>query len=347
MESYKSLITRAMHGSDKARAELARREEEYIHTGLVGIHGEDVVYRVTETVDELVGYISKAHINNSRSYSEVILLDAYGSATIEGARTTVERVRCSIKNPVTKDDRMVVNVIKAQNYVYNNGISPGNIRYVWEMLTEGVCENTNIKGVKWRSGMVYIGSATEIVHRPEEPKNIGEKMDGLFRFCGETLDEVVKACIVHFYFVYVHPFCDGNGRMARLWMSWILSGYHKDFRYLVVSREINESLHEYYSSLSVAEFPYNGMMDITPFIEYMLQMIVNAIDFAGIQKYVKLDEIDKTIVSKVNKDGITVKRLVQVLNVPEWKVRGSLKKLVDSRMLGVDKCGKSYRYYKL
>lgn len=49
----------------------------------------------------------------------------------------------------------------------------------------------------------------------------------------------------------------------------------------------------------------------------------------------------------MNKDGITVKRLVQVLNVPEWKVRGSLKRLVDSRMLGVDKCGKSYRYYKL
>lgn len=284
MESYKGLVIRAEHGSAVAKVELRRRESGYVRTGLRGIHGEEIVYSVTDGMWELLGYIDKVNISSDSSCLDAGLLEAYGSATIEGARTTVERVKENMGNPVTKDDRMVVNAIKAQDYAYNNGISLGNIRYVWEMLTDGVCGNAHLQGVTWRSGMVYIGSVHGVVHIPEEPGKIGRRMEDLFSFCGRPMDGVVKACIVHFYVAYIHPFCDGNGRMARLWMNSILAGYNRQFRWLAVSRGVLESLDGYYSSLRVAEFSYNNLMDITPFMEYMLQVIVSAIDSVGILK---------------------------------------------------------------
>ena len=72
---------------------------------------------------------------------DTILLEAWSSAAIEGARTTVQRVRECFDNPKTKDDRMVVNTIAGSRYAYGSLITPRNIRTLWEKVVDGVCEN--------------------------------------------------------------------------------------------------------------------------------------------------------------------------------------------------------------
>lgn len=287
-ESYKKLLQKAKYNSESAKKELLARKSSYMNTKLRGINDEVIVFRCSNEVKEYKKYINNEifKVSNNLNVSESILLDAYSSATIEGARTTVERIKNVINNPVTKDDKMVINAIKVQQKVYEVGIHDSNIRNLWEMLVAGVCENTDLAGFKYRSGQVYIGSDMRIVHTPEKADKLNSKMLDLFYFCNNFKDKLVGSCILHFYFVYIHPFCDGNGRFARLWANKLLYDKNSLFSRLVISREINNSINEYYSMLLESEYSYDNMIDITPFIEYLLQCICSAIDYASAKRYI-------------------------------------------------------------
>ena len=88
------------------------------------------------------------------------------------------------------------------------------------------------------------------------------------------------------------------------------------------------------------------MIDITPFIEYMLNVLVSVIDYMKVKRYTKLSDLDNNILQKLNRDGISVSKLAKILCVSDTKVRYSLNKLVDKKFLSVDKSGKEYRYFK-
>ena len=126
--------------------------------------------------------------------------------------------------------------------------------------------------------MVYVGSNTDIVHTPASPEKIEGMMQELFRFAETPEYNIwIKAAICHFYFVYIHPFCDGNGRTIRIMTQAMLKHNGKQkIQFLSLSRAINDNLSGYYASLKEAENVYrNGevWMDITPFIDYMLDVM--------------------------------------------------------------------------
>lgn len=103
-------------------------------------------------------------------------------------------------------------------------------------------------------------------------------MQDMFEFMQTSeLNTWIKAAISHFYFVYIHPYCDGNGRTARvLTQSFLLYNGFDKIKYLSLSRTINDNLSAYYTSLKESENIYqNGKkwMDITPFIDYFLDTI--------------------------------------------------------------------------
>ena len=348
-ESYKKLLQKAKYKSESAKKELLARKHSYIDTKLKGINGESIVFRYSNEVEEYKEYIDNEifKVSNSLNVSESILLDAYSSATIEGARTTVERVKNVINNPVTKDDKMIVNAIKVQRKVYEVGIHDNNIRNLWEILVSGVCENIDLAGFKYRSGQVYIGNDIRIVHTPEKSDKINSKMLDLFYFCGNFEDKLVGSCILHFYFVYIHPFCDGNGRFARLWANKLLYDKNSLFSKLVISREINNSINEYYSMLLESEYSYNNIIDITPFVEYLLQCICSAIDYASAKRYVRLSSKESLVLAKLknNMSGATLKKLCSICNISESSMRGILHKLEANKFILVDKSKKAYIYY--
>ena len=85
-------------------------------------------------------------VKTVRETQHVILLDAWPSATIEGARTTVAQVVASASDPKTKDDKMVLNAIRASNYAFKVPITKKNIRHLWETVVVDVCENEEHRG---------------------------------------------------------------------------------------------------------------------------------------------------------------------------------------------------------
>lgn len=279
-ESYDILKIKEKAGILSATQELQYRK---IHKELVPLQGLEstLIYMVlTEeiknkliSIDNLCG-----KINSNHKVKDVILLDAYHSATIEGARTTVENVLKAYDKPKTKDDKMVINTIHGMNYAYENPISMENIRKLWDLITKDVCDNSQLAGERFRDGMVYVGSNTDIIHTPAKPEDIEKMMQDMFAFMQTSeLNTWIKAAISHFYFVYIHPYCDGNGRTARvLTQSFLLHDGFDKIKYLSLSRAINDNLSGYYTSLKESENIYqNGKkwMDITPFIDYFLDTI--------------------------------------------------------------------------
>lgn len=308
-ESYETLKIKKKAGISSAAEELRYRK---LHRELLPLSGlqnaklyfvqTEEMQRRLESIDSLYQKVSREH-----KVKDIILLDAYHSATIEGARTTVEDVRRAYEKPKSKDNKMVVNTIHGMNYAYENPVTMENIRRLWEIVTQDVCENERLAGTQFRTGMVYVGSNTSIIHTPAKPEQIADMMGELFAFADASeLNVWLTVGILHFYFVYIHPFCDGNGRVARiLTQSFLLWKGMDKIKYLPLSRTINSSLSGYYACLKQSEIVQKGRdrwIDITPFVDYMLGVMEECM-ITSMKEDKKLSDNQRLLLTKMQKRG--------------------------------------------
>ena len=354
-DTIQKLKYRANAGIAQAQAELANRLNDRVALPLPGLHGETLYLTgyaaLQKKTAELDAMYEKLPVH--RGVRDTILLDAWSSATIEGARTTVEKVRRSFDNPKTKDDRMVINTIAGSTYAYGRPITSRNIRKLWDKIVDGVCENADHQGKKYRDGMVYIGSADRIIHVPARAELLPELMDKWFEYReAESKDILIRSFAAHFYFVYIHPFCDGNGRAARILNASHLyhSGYKK-MKSLPLASAINNELSGYYSSLSDSEVVLNGIddgwLDVSPFVSYMLDAFERCLIDAALSRNT-LSEAEKRLLERMNSVGIhaqiTAKKAAGILNKSENAARTVLNKLVQKGYLTVDTSGIPFVY---
>ena len=354
-DAIQKLKYRANAGIAQAQAELANRLNDRVALPLPGLHGETLYLTgyaaLQKKAAELDAMYEKLPVH--RGVRDAILLDAWSSATIEGAQTSVEKVRQNYSNPKTKDERMVINTIAGSNYAYGRPITSRNIRKLWDKIVDGVCENTDHQGKKYRDGMVYIGSADRIIHVPAQAEILPELMDKWFDYReAESKDILIRSFAAHFYFVYIHPFCDGNGRAARILNASHLyhSGYKK-MKSLPLASAINNELSGYYSSLSDSEVVLNGIeagwLDVSPFVSYMLDAFERCLIDAALSRNT-LSEAEKRLLERMNRVGIhaqiTAKKAAGILDKSENAARTVLNKLVQKGYLTVDTSGIPFVY---
>lgn len=346
-DTIQKLKYRADANIAEAKEQLETRLSERLELPLVGIHGEKLYLTGIAQLRNRAAEVDVLYekLPEHRGVKDTILLDAWSSATIEGARTTVAQVKQSFTNPQTKDDRMVINTIVGSNYAYEQPIALGNIRLLWEKVVDGVCENPEHKGILFRDGMVYIGTPSRIIHTPASPEALPTLMNQWFAFREATTgDPLLYAFAAHFYFVYVHPFCDGNGRMARILnASQLYHGGYRKMKTLPLSNAINNQLSGYYSSLSDSEIALSdsagSWLDLSPFVSYMLDAFERCLIDAGLsQNALSLSET--ALLERMNKAGIhaeiTVKKAAGILNLSESAARKVLNGLVQKGYLEED-----------
>lgn len=353
--SIPKLEYRARANIAGAQQELHMRLTDRTELPLTGLYGEKLyltgisaLRKKAEELDRLYEQLP-AH----RGVKDTILLDAWSSATIEGARTTVQRVLDHFENPKTKDDRMVVNTIAGSQFAFSNPITERNIRKLWEKVVDGVCENEEKRGTLYRDGMVYVGSGDRIVHIPAQAEQLPERMSQWFAYRENTKDDLlISSFSAHFYFVYLHPFCDGNGRTARILNASQLyhSGYQK-MKNLPLSNAINNQLSGYYSSLADSETVLNGTedqwLDLSPFVSYMLEAFEHCLIDAALSANA-LTEAESKLLERMNKSGIhseiTTRKAASILGQSESSARTTLNSLVKKGYLTVDASRAPYLY---
>lgn len=135
-ESFEKLSIKGKVGIKTAMEEQERRKRARQLLPLNGMDNTELYMVMTEEIQERLQSIEELYrvLTSLHTAQEVILLDAFHSATIEGAQTTVEHVRQAYNDPKTKDDKMVINTVKAMDYAYQHGIDGENVRTIWEII---------------------------------------------------------------------------------------------------------------------------------------------------------------------------------------------------------------------
>lgn len=129
-----------------------------------------------------------------------------------------------------------------------------------------------LPGNKYRHDSVHI-VGEKIEHTGISHKLLPARMSELVAFIqqDDDLDEMVKAAIIHFYIAYLHPYFDGNGRMARMIHLWYLMqrGFSSAL-FVPFSSSILKTRSGYYAAYTLIEENADtlGAVDVTPFIRY-------------------------------------------------------------------------------
>ncbi|MBE6322922.1 MAG: Fic family protein [Bacteroidales bacterium] len=126
----------------------------------------------------------------------------------------------------------------------------------------------------FRKGGVGVYSENGLVHMAPPAERVYPLMSDLFDWLKNADDHLlVRSCVFHYEFEFVHPFIDGNGRMGRLWQSLILSRWHPAFAHLPVENMVYSNQQAYYDA--IAQSTKQG--ESGPFIEFMLEEIYKSV----------------------------------------------------------------------
>jgi len=291
----------------------------------------------------------------SKLYSQPIKLrknnqikTIHSSLAIEGNNLSIEQITDLIDGKRVlapkKDILEVKNAIKLYNDLnIFNPFKVESLLKAHEILMQGLVEDNG----KWRKGNAGIFKGTEIVHFAPPASRVSLLMQDLFDFITQdkNVSEIVKACIFHYEFEFIHPFSDGNGRIGRLWQQLLLMQANKIFEYISVESLIRNNQSEYYGVLSKCD----KLGESTLFTEFMLDQIVTALRlYSNNVTYEASTPLARMEFAKVNlidkwfsrKDYISVHKNISTATASRDLLYGLEHKLL------ISKGNKNQTYYK-
>lgn len=154
---------------------------------------------------------------------------------------------------------------------------------------------------EFRHGEEGVFNGDKCIFMAPPAKFVPGQMEDLFSWMKESRGKVhplILSSVFHYEFVFIHPFTDGNGRMARLWHTAILTKWQPIFEFIPIESQIEKFQNGYYDA--IAECHTNG--NSTAFIEFILEQI-NVI----------LDEVSVTVTAPGNNVSEYVNKLLSVM----------------------------------
>lgn len=198
-----------------------------------------------------------------------------GSLAIEGNSLDIEQITAILDGKrVIAPKNDILEVINANEvYEYLSSFDSQNVNHLLQahgMMMKDILPNAG----KWRTSNVGILKAGAVSHVAPQADRVEFLMNDLFDFLKNDHHELIKGCVFHYEFEFIHPFQDGNGRIGRFWHSLLLYHYHSVFEYIPVESIIKEHQQDYYDVLEICD----KAGESTAFIEFSLDMILKALE---------------------------------------------------------------------
>jgi Fic family protein len=204
---------------------------------------------------------------------------------IEFSRDSVRKILKGLA-PADESENRIYGLKKGLEYIADpqHKINEKNIHILYQLAIGNYLEKEEDKllhGNQYRHDSVYI-VGQEVEHTGLAYQKLPEYMSNLVDLINtqDDINDLLKASAIHFYFAYVHPYFDGNGRMARLLHQWYLvqQGYPATL-FIPFSSFIEKSRKGYYNAYTLVENNYkiSGVLDITPFLVYLTENVYNKI----------------------------------------------------------------------
>ncbi|MDR1182158.1 MAG: Fic family protein, partial [Bacteroidales bacterium] len=220
------------------------------------------------------------------------------------------------------------------------------------LLMKGLLENAG----KYRNTGIGVFAGEVPVHLAPPYQRVPLLMRQLLDWTKNTeLPQVVKSCIFHYEFEFIHPFGDGNGRMGRMWQTLLLYQENPVFAWLPVESIVAHNQQEYYRAIRRSSHHNDSGI----FAEFMLSVIKQAtVEFkekyqkgeldsagvnAGVNAGVKLSKTQEKIIALLKKDNtLSQSDIAKKLKINESTVYRNIEKLKQLEILerkGSDKNG--------
>ncbi len=233
--------------------------------------------------------------NKLKAMAENLTYDVVYSSEIEGIRLNVDEVRSSIARklgienvkqtaPSHYVDSVVAVMLDAVSH-YDRPLTKENI-CAWQaaFFPTGFSEGSQIEIGRYRTHEEHIVSGMfgreKIHYVAPSPERLDEEMARFLYWFNsrENISSVIRSAIAHFWFVSIHPFEDGNGRLARILSDMLLARADKsEFRFYNISSQINKDKNHYYDILEKTQ---HGDGDITEWICWYAKTLSAALDEA-------------------------------------------------------------------
>jgi len=237
------------------------------------------------SISEKIGRINainnvetKPHLRKNNRIKSV-----HSSLKIEANSFSLGQVRDVINGKtVIGDQREILEVKNAyQTYEKIAEINPYNIEDLKKyhgIMTRNLVKDSG----EFRKGEEGVFKDDRCIFVAPPPRLVPQLIEELFSWMEAAKEEVhplILSCIFHYEFVFIHPFSDGNGRMARLWQTAILSKWKPVFEYIPIESQIEKFQDEYYNAISIC----HHMGESTVFISFMLSLINQILDNVSVQ----------------------------------------------------------------
>ena len=247
----------------------------------------------------------------------------HSSLAIEGNTLTEGEVRDIIdgKNVVApiKQIQEVKNAIATYElYPTLNPFSVKDLLKAHGVMMQALVDDAG----RFRRGGVGVFGEQGIVHMAPPADRVPMLMNDLFDWLKTSKDHLlIRSCVFHYEFEFIHPFIDGNGRTGRLWQSLILGKLHPMFEHLPVENMVYANQQAYYDAITAS----TKAAQSGPFIDFMLGEIYKTLkEHQGEElSMTEVDPIDKEFGLKFGEEfgikygikfGINDKRLLLLLN---------------------------------
>lgn len=263
--------------------------------------GRTYTFRVIPRFTDLLHFIDRESepavlermpegMDADRLRASALMEEAVASSRMEGAaigRRDARRMLASGRRPTSRDELMVLGNHRAMLSVMEHAhedLTPETILELHRAIVSGTLRDGDEWEGRFReSDDIVVGDPLDgdaVYHVPPAHDRIPEMIDRLCGFANSDsspfIHPVVKAVILHYMIGWIHPFVDGNGRLARCLFYWhcIRSGYRL-FEFVSISGAIGGSKTRYGDAYRFTETDGD---DLTYFIGFNLECIRRSVD---------------------------------------------------------------------